>query len=586
VWLPLAAFAVLWADLVRQLSYTWETNEQYAYGWFVPFFALGLFLKKWPSRPAPEPAQFRFPWPVKSSASYFTGQHFSFSAFQLFPFPFLLSTFFFLLLLFLLPLRVVYEINQDWPLCSWAMALIVVAISLYAVFLTGGLKWVSHFAFPVCFILVAVQWPYRIEHGLTQGLMRVVAGITVELLGWFNIPAFQHGNLIELATGTVGVNEACSGIRSFQSSLMAALLMGELYRLRLLPRATLVVCGLTLGFSFNVVRTLLLSWQANAHGLSAIDKWHDPAGMTIAVACFFVLWAMAVWISKRQEHRTTGPLTSPREMTSRPVESAPYSTGSPISPGPLSPREMAKQPISPGQPSALSLKPSFPLWFTLALSGWVALLLIGNELWYRSHELKPVETAHWWVNYPTNSTSFREVPISQSARKLLMYDDGLTASWQEADGSQWSVYCFRWRAGSPTARMSALGHRPEYCMTGSGHQMNADLGTRYLPANGLNLPFRTYIFDSPQQPLFVFFCLWQDGTEKQTGFAKTKYHDRLRSALAGRRGLGQQTLEIIVNGYSNIDAAEQAVRKRLPVLIHIESKRAIVGSQKSVVRNQ
>jgi hypothetical protein len=316
------------------------------------------------------------------------------------------------------------------------------------------------------------------------------------------------------------------------------------------------------------VRTLLLSWQANAHGLSAIDKWHDPAGMTIAVACFFALWAIAVllkrkWSTSTSQTSDLRPLISPREMTS-----------SPISPGPLSPREMANQPISPGplpslQPSALSLKPSLPRWFTLALTGWVALLLIGNELWYRSHELKQVEALHWWVNYPTNLPGFREVPVSQSARKLLKYDDGRTACWAEADGSQWSVYCFRWRAGSPTARMSALGHRPEYCMTGSGHQMNANLGTRYLPANGLNLPFRTYIFDSPQQPLYVFFCLWEDGTETQTGFAKTKYHDRLRSALAGRRGLGQQTLEIIVSGYSNIDAAEQAVRERLPDLIRI-----------------
>jgi exosortase len=293
VWLPIALFAVLWADLIRQLSYTWEANEQYAYGWFVPFLALALFWRRWLDRPVPSQpsafsarsrfigvqlSPFNFPWPVKCPPASLG----------------LLSAFCFLLCLLLLPLRVIYEINPDWPLCSWLMTLTVVGISLYAVFLAGGWKWVRHFAFPVCFILVAVQWPYRIEHGLTQGLMRVVAGLTVELLGWFNIPAFQHGNLIELSTGVVGIDEACSGIRSFQSTLMAALFLGELNRLRLLPRATLILCGLALGFCFNIVRTLLLSWQANAHGISAIDKWHDPAGMTIAVACFFALWAIAV----------------------------------------------------------------------------------------------------------------------------------------------------------------------------------------------------------------------------------------------------------------------------------------------------
>jgi len=53
-WLPLVLFGVLWADLVRMLSYEWEANEQYAYGWFVPFFALYFFWLRWQDRPAPE----------------------------------------------------------------------------------------------------------------------------------------------------------------------------------------------------------------------------------------------------------------------------------------------------------------------------------------------------------------------------------------------------------------------------------------------------------------------------------------------------------------------------------------------------
>mgnify|MGYP000444779434 CR=1 FL=1 len=36
------SYSALWLDLIRQLSYTWSTNEQYAYGWFVPIFAAAL----------------------------------------------------------------------------------------------------------------------------------------------------------------------------------------------------------------------------------------------------------------------------------------------------------------------------------------------------------------------------------------------------------------------------------------------------------------------------------------------------------------------------------------------------------------
>src|SRR5712691_6085633 len=46
--------ATLWFVLCRQLSGEWSVNEQYNYGWFVPFFALYLFWLRWEDRPAPE----------------------------------------------------------------------------------------------------------------------------------------------------------------------------------------------------------------------------------------------------------------------------------------------------------------------------------------------------------------------------------------------------------------------------------------------------------------------------------------------------------------------------------------------------
>ena len=122
-WLPFALFGVLWCDLIRQLSYHWEANEQYAYGWFVPLLAIGLFWKKWITRPAPLVV---VPQPGVIA---------------------LIAT----LAALLLPARVIYEISPDWPLISWAYALMVVALSLYGIFTLGGMTWVKYLAFPVCF---------------------------------------------------------------------------------------------------------------------------------------------------------------------------------------------------------------------------------------------------------------------------------------------------------------------------------------------------------------------------------------------------------------------------------------------------
>src|SRR5436190_23782616 len=51
--LSLLFLAALWFGLCRQLSGEWSVNEEYNFGWFVPFFALYLFWLRWQDRPEP-----------------------------------------------------------------------------------------------------------------------------------------------------------------------------------------------------------------------------------------------------------------------------------------------------------------------------------------------------------------------------------------------------------------------------------------------------------------------------------------------------------------------------------------------------
>jgi len=264
---------------------------------------------------------------------------FSFSAFQLFSVS--------LLAFLYLPTRLIQEANPEWRLVSWALALEVIGITLLLLRSTedggwgteggggkaetlkaemlksegrrtegggrgtegggrktedggrgteGGARFTLHasrFTFPLLFFLVAVPWPTFIEGPLVQGLMRANVGVTTELLGALGVPAAPHGNVIEVATGMVGVDDACSGIRSFQATLMISLFFGELYGLTAMRRVLCVLADFSLSFLFNVARTTLLTWVAAHKGTAAIASWHDPAGVTILVACFLCLWLIA-----------------------------------------------------------------------------------------------------------------------------------------------------------------------------------------------------------------------------------------------------------------------------------------------------
>jgi exosortase len=519
VWVPLALFAILWVDLARQLSFAWEASEQYAYGWFVPFLALALFWRRWVTRPG------------------VSGHVVSNLA---------VTGLVVLLALALLPVRVVYEINPDWPVPAWLMTVIVVSLSLYAIFLMGGWRWVKHFAFPICFILVAVQWPYRIEHGLTQGLMRVVANLTVEVLGWFNIPAFQRGNLIEVSTGVVGIDEACSGIRSFQSTLMAALFLGELYVLNWPRRLGLLFGGVLLAFCFNVVRTLILTWHASAAGIAALEKWHDPAGLMIFLVSFASIWGVALVLSKQKQ-----------KAESRKQKKAPNDC-------------TATGPLTTGPGTEEQRSGVFPRGFLVAIGCWAVCVLGATELWYRVHDVKDVGMFRWTVNLPETKPDFQKIEMAPRSIKLLAFDVAATGRWQEEGGYEWNAYFFRWRPNSIQSVIHSRLHRPDVCLPASGLRQVADEGIRYFKVGNLELPVRAYTFAAEGRILHVFFCQWEDGAEKQAGLRSSKQAGRLQAVLTGRRLLGQQTFELILTGYDTLERAEAEVRKQLPQLIQAE----------------
>src|SRR5205085_9155901 len=123
-----------------------------------------------------------------------------------------------LALLPLFPLRLFEIANPDWRPLGWLHMAIAASVTLLAIWSGGGRTWLRHFAFPVLFFFVAVPWISPIEEPIVQGLMRGIAAIASETLNLFGIPTQLEGNLLRVNSGLVGVSEACSGVRSLQTS--------------------------------------------------------------------------------------------------------------------------------------------------------------------------------------------------------------------------------------------------------------------------------------------------------------------------------------------------------------------------------
>src|SRR5205085_8693582 len=172
------------------------------------------------------------------------------------------------------PIRLIQEASPDWRLLSWGMAGSAAVITGAGIYLSGGRPWLRHFAFPILFFFVAVPWPTSLEQFVIQGLMRADALINVEVLNAIGISAVQLGNVIEVGTGFVGIDEACTGVRSLQATLMVSLFLGEFYGFQAGRRLLLILSGAVLAFGCNLVRTFLLVSLGAEHGSETIARWH------------------------------------------------------------------------------------------------------------------------------------------------------------------------------------------------------------------------------------------------------------------------------------------------------------------------
>src|SRR5262249_2127419 len=93
-----------------------------------------------------------------------------------------------------------------------------------------------------------------------------------------------------------GIDEACSGIRSLQSAVMATLFIGYLTLRKNSLRLLLLGAGILIAIGGNLLRSFFLSYVAHSKGAAAIAAFHDAAGWSIlsftAAGVAFVAWLL------------------------------------------------------------------------------------------------------------------------------------------------------------------------------------------------------------------------------------------------------------------------------------------------------
>jgi exosortase/archaeosortase family protein len=138
------------------------------------------------------------------------------------------------------------------------------------------------FLFPVLVWLISAPMVSAVETQLSLMLLRKVVTVVAFCFDLAGIPIEQQGNVLALPNGNVGVEDACSGIRSLTACLFAGSFLAAVFLDRLWKKITLVVSAMLLAFLTNLVRSLFLTAWAYHYGPHAIDgAVHDIAGYAV-----------------------------------------------------------------------------------------------------------------------------------------------------------------------------------------------------------------------------------------------------------------------------------------------------------------
>ena len=250
-----AIVILLWLQLFLALTFTWSNGKYYHYGWIVPLLVAFCFWRQWQNGVVSGGTRADIRTPGRSL---------------------LIGAGAMLLVVTLL--RILELSDPGWRVPLWSHALLLTVYSSWLLIVVIGVRRAGAFVFIGLLALTAVPLPSMLEMGLVGRLSQWVVDAAGSLLSLLGNATEIRGNMLIVDGKQLEVDQACSGIRSFQSLFMYALFFGEFWRLNILGRVSLLAVGLVLAIVTNVARVIVLTKVFITGGQEGFDSAHDWVG--------------------------------------------------------------------------------------------------------------------------------------------------------------------------------------------------------------------------------------------------------------------------------------------------------------------
>jgi exosortase D (VPLPA-CTERM-specific) len=259
----LLALAIFF-DPLAELVARWERQEEYSYGFLIPFIVAWLL------------------WSRRDAIVEGVGQP---------------SWLGFALILLAAVMHIVGKLSALFVLSQTGFILVLLGIVLGF----GGFQLLRVVMVPVIFLGFAIPLPYFIDASLSWRLQLISSELGVFFIRLFQIPVFLQGNVIDLGDYKLQVVEACSGLRYLYPLMSLSFLAAYLFQVRFWQRALVFLSAIPITIVMNSFRIGLVGIMVDNWGPQDADGLlHMFEGWIIFIACAGILMAemsLLAWLT-------------------------------------------------------------------------------------------------------------------------------------------------------------------------------------------------------------------------------------------------------------------------------------------------
>jgi exosortase len=263
----LAALAATYHEVAAGLVRQWSTDDNYSHGFVVLPLALWF---TWERRVALRAL------PLQPSN---TG---------------------FFLIAFSLAMLVVGVLGAELFLARISMIGVIAGLVLFL----AGRAHLRVLTFPIAFLLLMIPLPALIFNRIAFPLQLLASGAGATALETAGVPVLREGNVLVLASTTLEVVEACSGIRSLVSLLTLALVLGHFSLRARWSRALLAASAVPVAIVANAARVAGTGFAAHFWSPEVAEGFfHVFSGWIVFAVAFGALLLIQRFVSHVEDRR-------------------------------------------------------------------------------------------------------------------------------------------------------------------------------------------------------------------------------------------------------------------------------------------